>query len=796
MNQPISLSGEPRLEFCQRLLDSWEALADILEIKPYEQVHFREQGDPPRRLLEWLECRQRLDELPVALEKIRRHDLIPLLRTDKPPKFCWSGNPYKGLRRYNPEDAPIFFGRESKSRLLQEYLRTPDKRFIAVVGASGSGKSSLVAAGVLPWWRERQSPELELRPSRMGGRPLSAFFYEFSRRLDRPEEELRERWEESRERMLHEVMDEFLANIGDGSELLIFVDQFEELFTAVKESEEQEGFANLLTAASRVPGLRVVVAMRADFFPRALAYQPLYRMLEEGSFPLGPPGVGSLYEMVTLPARARGITFEDGLEKRILDDTGSSPGALALMAFALDRLYRQVEKALQPRFSHAVYETIGQVQGAIGRQAEDAFEKLPGGAIRDAFGRVFRELVSVDGAGEQGAVTRQRVAQACFAGDAAAEGLIQAFVDQRLLVSTSDRETGEPMLEVAHEALFSHWPKLQAWIETTREDRWRWHECQLAVAAWEKSGRNERLLWPHERVKEMIPVRDNLAVSFDESEVEFLGPLDADEAIAELDDLDLPHERRLYIGDRLAMLGDPRPGVGLKNGVPDIVWCRVETGTVELEDGMGTHEVESFWISRFPVTWLQYRVFVEADDGWHDDRWWGDLDRYWDDPPRQFHRWDNRPADSVSWFDVVAFCRWLSVKLGFEVRLPTEMQWQLAATGGDRTLKYPWPGGWDSRRANTYEVGPAQSTAVGMYPGGVSPVGAMDMAGNVWEWCLNEFDDLAKIELTSEGRRVCRGGSWGGDSIDARAAYRDRLHPDNRGGGRGDRVVCSAPIHS
>ena len=134
------------------------------------------------------------------------------------------------------------------------------------------------------------------------------------------------------------------------------------------------------------------------------------------------------------------------------------------------------------------------------------------------------------------------------------------------------------------------------------------------------------------------------------------------------------------------------------------------------------------------------------------------------------------------------------MQLGYEIRLPTEWEWQQAATGGDPDHEYPWGAEWDSSRVNTYESNLNRPTAVGMYPQGASPVGALDISGNVWEWCLNEYDNPKRVDLSGDGRRVVRGGSWGNYQVDARAACRSFLCPAERGYALGFRVVCSSPL--
>jgi formylglycine-generating enzyme required for sulfatase activity len=274
--------------------------------------------------------------------------------------------------------------------------------------------------------------------------------------------------------------------------------------------------------------------------------------------------------------------------------------------------------------------------------------------------------------------------------------------------------------------------------------------------------------------------------------------------------IETPHWRRAEIGDRLARIGDPRRGVGLsENGLPDIVWCRIPSGTVTLEDDDGTlednaetFEVEFFEIARFPVTYRQYRAFVEAADGYRDGRWWRGL-RHEAEPGVPHRTTNNCPADHVSWHDAVAFCRWLSARFWEQgqlaskniIRLPAEWEWQQAATRGSAGREYPW-GEWDERFANSSESQLARTTAVGMYPhaawAGDAP---LDMTGNVFEWCRNKYEK-PKVTIADESKdaRVLRGGSWYDRRREARCSYRDSDHPGVRCGSVGFRVVCSFTI--
>ncbi len=160
----------------------------------------------------------------------------------------------------------------------------------------------------------------------------------------------------------------------------------------------------------------------------------------------------------------------------------------------------------------------------------------------------------------------------------------------------------------------------------------------------------------------------------------------------------------------------------------------------------------------------------------------------------------NRPVESVNWYDAMAFCRWLSAKTGQEIRLPTEQEWEKAATG------YGWSGisvgrvtKWamliSTKRCGNAETYNLQETsAVGIYPQGESPYGLMDMSGNVWEWCLNKYEEpqMTTPDL-SGGVRVVRGGAWYYGSGYCRSSFRDHSYPDDRNLSQGFRLLCCFP---
>jgi formylglycine-generating enzyme required for sulfatase activity len=242
----------------------------------------------------------------------------------------------------------------------------------------------------------------------------------------------------------------------------------------------------------------------------------------------------------------------------------------------------------------------------------------------------------------------------------------------------------------------------------------------------------------------------------------------------QLTDAALDHEARQRIGQQLDESGDARPGVGLDaNGLPDIAWCAVDAPDepITFKDQFGVvfgdFPLKPFYIARYPVTVAQFGAFINAPDGFANPAWWaGMTERYRQQeilPQRQPGQ--NVPCDTVSWYQAVAFARWLDSHSqgtmpgqNTKIRLPLEWEWHWAAQGNDER-DYPW-GVWDGRLANTRASRLASSTAVGMYPAGASWCGALDMSGGVWEWCLNEYRSPQTVSYDSYLARVLRGGSF------------------------------------
>lgn len=205
---------------------------------------------------------------------------------------------------------------------------------------------------------------------------------------------------------------------------------------------------------------------------------------------------------------------------------------------------------------------------------------------------------------------------------------------------------------------------------------------------------------------------------------------------------------------------------------PPFEWCEVPIGKVTVTDVGGY--LGGFWMAKYPITNGQFQVFVDAQDGYRDVRWWDYSDaaqtwrkeeEYMKPAAVSLQAGDDFPRTDVSWYEAVAFCRWLTEKAlilhpsgtsdHWEIRLPSEQEWQRAAQGNDGR-EYPWGNRFDKARANTFESGIGAATPVTRFTGGASPFGVMDMCGNVWEWCLTDLNTGSR-DTSVNGPRMLRG---------------------------------------
>lgn len=410
--------------------------------------------------------------------------------------------PYRGLLHFEAEHSHFFFGRQAETR--QIIARLTHHSFLAIIGASGSGKSSLVRAGVIPALTTDAQPEsrcwrtLTCTP---GSQPLRGLADQLAL-LTVPESEFEERLRlvdaltarlASQAEGLYTTLSSYLA--GRTEKVLLFVDQFEELFTACQDEDERcrsqaEQFVALLTNTLRENNSRicVLIALRADFLDSAIALPALRTLLQDHQFLLGALDEAGLREAIVMPAQAVGAIFEKGLVNTILHDVSAEPGALPLLQHALHELWLARRG---PWLTLDVYDASGGVRGAVQRRAQATFDALA--PAQQALARtIFLRLTSLgEGVGD----TRRRVRRSeIYPVGARRDEVDQTLAElsapaARLVIADADS------VEIAHETLIRQWDALRGWLEMDRIGLRLHRRLTQAAQTWEEMGREGGALY-------------------------------------------------------------------------------------------------------------------------------------------------------------------------------------------------------------------------------------------------------------------------------------------------------------
>jgi WD40 repeat protein/DNA-binding SARP family transcriptional activator len=375
--------------------------------------------------------------------------------------------PFLGLATFDAAHADYFFGRE---RLVAELVaRLVGAPLLAVVGPSGSGKSSALRAGLLPSLASGVVPGSErwrqglMRP---GEHPLEELAHAMMRVAPGAAGGVPAQ----------------LATLAPGERQVLAVDQFEEAFTACRDEQERAAFLAALVDLARDRDQRVLVliALRADFYGRCAAHAELADLVSADHVLVGPMRRDELRRAIELPARQVGLRVEPALTDALVADVLDEPGGLPLLSAALLELWRERDGRVMRR---AAYDRLGGVRGAVGRLAEETYRRL-GEPERHAARRILMRLAD---AGEQEtAFVRRRVPrdELDLERDAHAAAALATLIDSRLV--TADGRT----LEVAHEALLREWPRLRDWLEEDIQGRRLHHHLRAAAKEWETRGRD------------------------------------------------------------------------------------------------------------------------------------------------------------------------------------------------------------------------------------------------------------------------------------------------------------------
>lgn len=482
----------------------------------------------PQRLTGFLEDRHWVD-LREDFES-RCELLFRSIRSGAPadpgergPERC----PYLGLEAFTEEDAHRFFGRDREISDLLGLLK--DKRLLFIAGASGSGKSSLVQAGLIPAISTGQldgSYEWEVLKLRPGPRPCHALAVRMVKAMrgnaggsSLPEEldalaALHQRLRGDPDALSNAVDLWLSGQPGRQSKLLLVVDQLEEIFTLADEQAERDGFLAALLRAGTVEGGRVHVlsTLRADFLERGLKHPLLTRFIDKPYVTfLHPMDEHGLREAILRPATQAGVTFKDGLVDTLVAEVRGQPGDLPLLQFALEHLWLHRQEGV---LTWEAYKALGGLKGAITHRADTLLARW-NDEERHTTRRLFGRLVQL-GEGTEDTRRRASLRELKDVHPQLAEHLLEQLIHERLL--TADNEH----VEVAHEALIREWRTLRQWTQEDREDLRLRQELGRAAAAWEGGGRAAEYLWRGGRLQRAGELRARERIPLSQAERTFL----------------------------------------------------------------------------------------------------------------------------------------------------------------------------------------------------------------------------------------------------------------------------------
>jgi WD40 repeat protein len=468
----------------------------------------------------WVDLRPGIEDARAfqsLINAIKGLPLGPERPTEQRDDIC----PYRGLQTFDEEHAEFFFGRDADIQRVIEKLK--QTRFLAVVGPSGSGKSSLVRAGLLPALRRGVLPDSDTWNFRVftpTAHPLTQLAANLLRLY--PQEAMHKTLDRmgADERTLHLAVSLSLAEAAATEQVVWVVDQFEEVFTLCQDQHEREQFINNLLYAASVPDGRnvILLTLRADFYHKCAAYPELSARIAAQQFLVSLMGADNLRQAIEEPAWHTGLEFEPGLVGTILDDVESQPGALPLLEHALLELW---ERRRGRVLSLEAYRESGGVEGAIAKRADTIYEGF--NAEQQEIARRIMLRLTQPGEGTEDTRRRATMSELITRTDESGgvEGVAQALADSRLLTTGSDEEPGKQTIEVSHEALIRGWPRLRRWIEEDRAGLRILRRLTEAAREWQPT-KDEGLLYRGARLAQAVEWRERNEDALNESEREFL----------------------------------------------------------------------------------------------------------------------------------------------------------------------------------------------------------------------------------------------------------------------------------
>ncbi len=401
--------------------------------------------------------------------------------------------PYRGLFTFQEQHAAYYFGRDNFARKLVSSVEK--EPLIAIIGVSGSGKSSVVMAGLVP--NLRASGNWQITKFRPGSAPFGSlaealipFLMQSESKVDQLAEgkKLAEHIKDGT-LTLGDVVNNIVNSTNVDGRFLLVIDQFEELYSPQVGVEAGQRFLDTLLATidpmskSYCRQLSIVITLRADFLSQAMSYSPFAAQLQQHSLLLPAMNRSELEQAIRLPADKLGVGFEQGLVERILKTIIDQPGTLPLLEFALTLLWGKQERK---QMTHVAYQIIGEVEGALAKYANDVYENQLSDAERAQCQHVFVQMIQP---GKGGPDTRRVASINDFDDDD--WSLIQRLANARLVVVGTD-DNGETA-EIVHETLIHNWELLHTWMEDSRNFR-----------AWQERLRDSLSIWSEDRMDALL----------------------------------------------------------------------------------------------------------------------------------------------------------------------------------------------------------------------------------------------------------------------------------------------------
>jgi formylglycine-generating enzyme required for sulfatase activity len=734
----------------------------------------------------------------------------------------WHEAPFRALLSYEYEHAPVFFGRTRARNELRELVAhriTSGRAFVLVFGASGSGKSSLVKAGLLPDLalpgmiaRVGLVRRAVMRPSDAGGDLLAALAAAILSPTALPELGRLQYSPGQLAALLHEAPGQASLPIRQGlteagkaagltdiaeARLVIVVDQLEEIFTIDRLGQrDRDVFVAALDTLAKSELVWVVATMRSDFFDRLETVPALAALSAQGQFLLLPPDEAEIGQIIRQPAQEAGLRFEHDAARGVdLDEVvrhaAGDSGALPLLSFLLDQLWQKRSKRLM---TFAAYEELGGLEGAIARRAEEVFLAQPE-AVQNELVPLLRALVTV----KDGKPVSRAAPLSQFPESSPRRALLEAFrhINARLLVS--DDDSGRAQLRLAHEALLTHWPRAREQIAADMRDLELRGRLEEEAKEWRAATRREK----KGRVRAAgLPLSEARAlVTRWGSEL----PVEIKEFVAASQRAAWWRRFRLW-----GMVAGAPLAVVLVAGLvwAGMVWSGVREVEAEMKFvtipagcfEMGSPESEP---GRYPDEGPAHHVCVKAFDLGKYEVTQGEWRRVMvviNPHPSFFDGDDRLPVEQVSWNEAERFV-WLMSMFGHhKYRLPSEAEWEYAARAGTTTPVY-WGDGNVCEYENTQDLSMKKHDPEGDFKfvncddgyWSTAPVGSFkpnpwdlyDMLGNVVEWIKDCYVDNYN-ETPRDGSpnlsnpcpdHVARGGAWDTGLQGIRAARRGLSGP-------------------